>query len=236
MTKNTKVYSSNGTGGEAILHPPIETPRPFLNEESQANQRQVSGFYAYYRKEHILTQSMRTIVDGFLGWTTEFLNFVPVGDTYALVDGNDTEKVLKLNWYLQKGQSGIYYALAILKSGKRKRTIRMHQLILPSPEGCHVDHKDRNGLDNRRTNLRIATPSQNHANQRNQITRKRLSRYKGVTKNKQKWNASLVANGERRYLGVFGTEEEAAIAYNEAAKKCFGEFARINTIEAPNEH
>ena len=231
MTNKAQRLSSDETGREAIINESSfrDTPCPVSSE------RQLENFYAYYRKEQFLTQGMRTIVDGFLGWTTEHLNFIPVGDTYALVDAKDVEKVRGMNWHLQKGNSGIFYALAILKNGNTKRTIRMHQLILPASKGFHVDHKDRNGLDNRHSNLRMATPSQNHANQRNQITRKRSSRYKGVTKSKQKWSVSLKVNGVRHYLGTFNTEEDAARAYNAAAKEFFGEFARVNAIQTNNQ-
>lgn len=173
---------------------------------------------------------MKTLVGGFLGWTTEFLNFIPVGDTYALVDDDDFPALSQKNWYLKQGESGIYYAHTALQNNKKGGYIHMHQLLLALPRGYEVDHKNRNGLDNRRENLRPTTRSQNHANQRTSQTGKRHSRYKGVSKCGCKWQAYIAINGKKCHLGTFADEQGAATAYNEAAKRLFGEFARVNQL------
>lgn len=109
----------------------------------------------------------------------------------------------------------------------------MHRLIVNAPKGMEVDHINGNGLDNRRCNLRIASPSEN---QQNRQTKKlgTHSRFKGVTwhRNAQKWQAGIKKEGRSIHLGLFEAEVDAAIAYNHAAIQMFGEFAHINSLEA----
>lgn len=186
-------------------------------------QREVARERRY--REALRTRRMQIILDGFLGWTTEHLNFIPVGDTYALVDGEDYPKLRPTTWYLQRNNSNTYYA----RTGGTN-IVLMHRAVLPLPKGFEVDHKNRNGLDNRRENLRPATTSQNQANKRTQKTNKSHSRYKGVTSHRNGWEAKIGINYKTKHLGIFPTEQEAATAYNEAAIKHFGQFARVNQI------
>ncbi len=97
------------------------------------------------------------------------------------------------------------------------------------PSELDVDHKNSNGLDCRRRNLRPATESQNMGNRRKQSS---SSKFKGVTWNKRlsKWIAQIGQPGSRKHLGCFSEEREAAQRYNQAAKEKWGEFARLNTI------
>lgn len=101
----------------------------------------------------------------------------------------------------------------------------MHKLITGFAE---TDHKDHDGLNNQRLNLRDATRSQNHANQQPQI--KGSSRFKGVYWHKmgRKWLAQIVIKGHRHYLGLYVLEEDAARAYDQAALEAFGEYACLN--------
>jgi hypothetical protein len=99
------------------------------------------------------------------------------------------------------------------------------------PAAKEVDHWDGSGLNNRRYNLRDVTRIQNQMNQKKK--RGGSSRFKGVSrrKNAKKWAARIVVNDKRLWLGVFASETKAAKAYDAAAKKYFGEFARLNFPE-----
>lgn len=105
----------------------------------------------------------------------------------------------------------------------------MHQMILPGRK--EVDHRDTNGLNNQRDNLRGCGRNENRYNSR-KTTRACTSRFKGVSWNKfdKKWTAMIGFQGKSHYLGQFTDEVEAAKAYNAAAVRMFGEFARPNIV------
>lgn len=146
---------------------------------------------------------------------------------FALVDDEDYERVIQHKWHSDKNASslGLYYA----KTKIDGRTVRLHQFVLGIKS---VDHKNGNGLDNQKSNLRPATQSQNKANQRKQIGTSSI--HKGVCflkkYKKPSWVAGIKVNGCRIYLGTYSSENDAAISYNHAAKAFFGDFARLNTI------
>lgn len=147
------------------------------------------------------------------------------------IDDEDYEKIKNYNWGAYKHHNGCYYVI----SKKRKctmvgwETIRIHRVIMDAPKGMSVDHINHDTLDNRKSNLRICT---NAENRRNSISRKGLSKYKGVSFSKEmkKWQACIFPNKKAIRLGFFDIESEAAIAYNIAAKKYFGEYASLNEI------
>jgi len=140
----------------------------------------------------------------------------------ALVDDADYERVMAAgpwchsNGYAVKGHNGI----------------SMHRFLsgLVTGDGKKVDHKNRNGLDNRRRNLRVCTDSQNQANRRR--SRNNNSGFKGVSFHRAsgKYQAKIKVAGRMRWLGLFADPADAALAYNEAALKYHGEFARLNDI------
>jgi len=162
----------------------------------------------------------------------------------ALVDDADYEWVNQWKW----GVSGVgveAYASRMVSVNKKQKAIQMHRLIL----GCEfgdkkiVDHINHNVLDNRRENIRICTVSQNAQNRKKH--KPMTSIYKGVylfTKKyfkittgewsyyKPKWGALIQVNGKQKRLGSFKTEKEAALVYNAAAIKHYGDFACINVI------
>jgi hypothetical protein len=114
-------------------------------------------------------------------------------------------------------------------------TIYLHRLIAGAGPKDYVDHINGDPLDNRSANLRLCNASQNHANRG--ADRRRLgstSRHKGVSwdKRRSKWVAHVHVDGRTRYLGRYASEDEAALAYNAAAVEAWGEFARLNIVEA----
>ena len=147
----------------------------------------------------------------------------------ALIDDEDYELVSRHTWYAYKGKYTFYVVTAI--GGRRNpQTLLMHRLILGLDFGdkLHVDHINSNGLDNRRSNIRIATRQQNGRNQRPHGDA--VSGFKGIYyhKNRRKWVAKIQVDGKQLHLGVFLDEADAAQAYDEAAIKYFGRFARLN--------
>ncbi len=104
----------------------------------------------------------------------------------------------------------------------------MHRIIMNAPVGKQVDHINHNGLDNRKENLRLATPAQNQANQK--LSKANTSGFKGVSfdKKKKKWAAYI--GKQSRNLGRFLDIRDAARAYNDAAKLAYGEFAKLNPL------
>jgi hypothetical protein len=142
---------------------------------------------------------------------------------FAIVDAKDYAELSKHTWFAEGAQK-TYYAVR-KQNGK---SIKMHRCILKAPPDFVVDHIDHNGLNNRRSNLRLATFTQNCQNQKR--TANKTSKYKGVHWHKQqkKWAAAITANKKRKHLGYFEQEEEAAKAYDKAAKKLHADFASLN--------
>jgi len=134
----------------------------------------------------------------------------------ALVDDEDFIELSKSKWF---SQGGYAYETTRCKT-------RMHQLLISCPPDKKVDHIDRNRLNNQRSNLRVATNSQNAINKE---FPNRLG-YRGVKHNRGKYEAQITLNNEYKYLGRFSSIHDAAKAYNEAAIKFHGEFAVLNKI------
>jgi hypothetical protein len=156
----------------------------------------------------------------------------------ALVDDCDFEWLNQWGWstetYKLKNRT-IYYAArnAYLGGGKAnpiQKHIKMHRLIAAEIGVDVVDHKDGDGLNNQRINLRPSTRAQNGQNRRKAPGCK--SKFKGVSwiGRIQKWQAAICVNKKGKYLGVFSLESDAAIAYNNAAIEHFGEFALLNAV------
>jgi hypothetical protein len=149
---------------------------------------------------------------------------VPLTRGYvALIDDEDADEVSAYSWFAQISSSGVVYAK---HKSRTLGVIYMHRLILPGFE--RIDHRNGDGRDNRRLNLRSSTQSQNIANARKRRQPGITSQFKGVRRVKPgTWEAHCV----RDRLGVFATEEAAARAYDTAASSLWGEFARLNFPE-----
>ena len=156
----------------------------------------------------------------------------------ALIDVGDADLVRRIRWRLQRSASnGLSYARASQPGAEgRSRTLYLHRLLLDAPPGFVVDHINHNGLDNRRSNLRLCSIRENHRNQR-QSKSQRVGGYKGTfwDNTKRRWIAAINAGAvkadgrsRRIQIGSFRVAEDAARAYDRAALQYFGEFAALN--------
>lgn len=149
----------------------------------------------------------------------------------AVIDLEDWEKVRPYKWHAAKMEQRWY---AMHRFGKHGYCMPMHRLILGAPPRTQVDHRDGNGLNNQRYNIRVCTRAQNQQAYRRKPVGL-TSRFRGVhlMKRDKVWVAQLGkrdATGKQKnyYLGRFNAEESAARAYDAAAKIHFGEFAHLN--------
>lgn len=153
------------------------------------------------------------------------LAYVPLTQGYeAVIDAADAHLVASWNWYAIKDGNTVY-AQRSVATGER-RTVRMHRVLMGDPTGLLVDHRDGNGLNNIRENLRLATYQQNNHNAR--LSKRNTSGLKGVSWSKAngKWFAQIRLAGRQRNLGYFQTPEAAHVAYCKASSALHGEFGR----------
>ncbi len=147
----------------------------------------------------------------------------------ATIDSDKAEIVSKYKWHVVRSHRCMYACANIYRDGS-PTTLRLHRLIMGlGPESrVQVDHQDGNGLNNRRSNLRAATHAENQRNR--EVSANNRLGYKGVSPWRGKYRATIRGNGKQKWVGAFETVEEAAAAYNHAAIKHFGDFARLSTI------
>ena len=147
---------------------------------------------------------------------------------FALIDEQDYDLISQHRWYAVKTPHSYYAATSF----KHTHKIYMHRIILNPPTGLMVDHVNKNGLDNRRCNIRICTRSQNGINRESKHGS--LSKFKGVTWNYRDglWYATIKKNQVTHRLGAFKNEIDAAIAYDIAALELYGDFAVLNLSQA----
>jgi hypothetical protein len=150
---------------------------------------------------------------------------------FAIVDDEDFEWLNQLKWCAKKNRH-LWYVVRGGKQNGVRWQMKMHRLILNAPDGIEVDHRDGNGLNNQRANLRLCSRQQNCANKRvrNQFV---SSQFKGVCflKRRKKWLANISFNNRTQFIGEYTSEVEAARAYDKKAYQLFGEFAHLNFPE-----
>ena len=139
-------------------------------------------------------------------------------DKFAVVDGRDYEKLNRYKWYLSNNGTAHYAARRV-----RGIKIYMHRVILNTPHGMLTDHRDGNGLNNLRSNLRVADQSLNQHNQ-HKFYEDKTSKYRGVDwhKKAKKWRARICIKGKRKYLGIFDNEKDARDKYQLLKLKILG--------------
>lgn len=168
------------------------------------------------------------------------------GGHIAIIDDEDFEKVSKIKWYLDKGKKDLNYAIGWLYEKDsngiklKRKNVKMHRIIMGVKDSSvYIDHKDHNGLNNQKSNLRECNSSQNTMNSRQTLNRSSeykgvvLVKWKGVNKNTDYWKAGIKINGKYKALGTFkcsnpNSEITAALCYDKAAIKQFGVFACVN--------
>lgn len=169
------------------------------------------------------------------------MKFIPLTQgKFALVDDEDYEQLSQYKWCAVKDHN-TYYAvrgvyLGMQEKRQKQTTIRMHREILQVPTDKETDHKDGNGLNNQKSNLRVCNRLQNRWNSFSQSNS--TSKFKGVSwfgwgKRKKRWVAEIMYKARRIHLGYFISEKQAARAYDQAAIQYYGQFAYTNFRELP---
>lgn len=153
----------------------------------------------------------------------------------TLIDTHSREGLLDgPKWFAHKPspRSSWYAARKVVASTNSGVRIQyMHRLLMGEPADQQVDHRNGDSLDNRISNLRLASNTENSRNAR--LGKNNTSGYKGVTwdASRQQWRAQIMVNKKNLFLGRFDNTEESALAYNQAALHYHGEFAVLNTIQ-----
>jgi hypothetical protein len=147
----------------------------------------------------------------------------------AIVDDEDFERAKGYNWCaMWRPKENAFWAHAYVQKGEERIWMSLQRFILGDPKGWDVCFRTDNPLDCRRNNLCVATRQE--VAQKQRISRKNRSGFKGVSWDAQtnRWRADIGTDGKTRNLGRFNDLIDAALAYDEAARALFGEYARLN--------
>lgn len=158
---------------------------------------------------------------------------VPVnkGKYFAIVDNEDYDWICKFTWTIagKKQRQGKYARTVIYRLDGSREEVYMHRMIMKATRGTLVDHLNMNGLDNRKSNLRLCTTAQNSMNRK--VPKSNRSGYKGVyyrsDNQTNPYDAKITFNGKRIHIGCYRTAKDASDAYYAKAKELFGDFARL---------
>jgi len=153
----------------------------------------------------------------------ESIRYIPLTQgKYAVVDAADYERAAPFSWHASNSGARTY-----AYSNMNGKTVSLHRFLMNAPKGLVVDHIDHDGLNDRRSNLRVCTQRQNLYNSR---PKGKSSRFKGVCwdKARKRWVVYIRHGGRTRFVGHFTDEIEAAKAYDRAAAELFGEYAYLN--------
>lgn len=156
----------------------------------------------------------------------------------ALIDDRDVSLIAPFHWTIQKSYCGadLFYAFRYVyepNTGKRQRLL-MHRVILDAPDGVLVDHINGDGLDNRRSNLRLATHRQNHANRQSPIRNKTGYIGVAVSRNGTRFRGyAIMDDGQVCHSASFGSPTDAARAADVLRVEAYGAFARRNFPNEP---
>lgn len=147
---------------------------------------------------------------------------------HMLVDNDDHDYAMSRTWRLNAKKYACY-STGNVKTGTYKKHL-FHRIIMNVEGDLKIDHVNRNTLDNRKSNLRVASDLQNQMNKRGYLGCS--SKFKGVTWDKQfkKWAVRVMLSGKQHFVGRFKNEKEAGRAYNKKSKELFGDFAYQNKI------
>jgi hypothetical protein len=154
---------------------------------------------------------------------------------WTILESRDYYRLKNFRWYIF-GRCGKFYAQrSVIIANEHTLPVVMHREIIKAPKGKLVDHRNSDSLDNRRENLRFATRAQNRRNC-GKTRKKTSSKYNGVSREKisRSWKMQIRRNGKTISSGRYKNEIDAAKAYDKAAKKYFGEFARLNFPDPPD--
>lgn len=148
------------------------------------------------------------------------------GGVICFVDDDDFPRLSGFSWCLNNGYVG---------TASGGKFVYLHRLLTGAGPGDVTDHRDGNRLNNTRANLRLCSRTENN---RNGPSRGGSSQFKGVYRSRcygRKWKASITCNRRQIHLGYFDEEVEAARAYDAAAVRLHGDFARTNFPQVPHE-
>ena len=165
-----------------------------------------------------------------------FMKLIPLSKTgkhkgkyFAQVDDEDYDVLNKWSWYVSIFKHTRYAERRETISIGVSRLVKMHRVIMEIKDSqLHIDHKDFNGLNNQKVNLRVVTNKQNQLHK--QSIKGSTSKYLGVSwaKSKNKWVAQIMKDKKQIYIGRFHSEKEAAEKRDKKAKELFGEFENLN--------